>query len=361
MEHPDRVVRLRALLRREGRECLLVASLPNIRYLIGFSGSAGRLLVTGGECLLVTDRRYQLQASREAPGCRVVAAPQGDSSGAVAAHVKRLGIAEVLFEPDAFSYAAWIALRRAFRGLCRLVSAPPLVERLRAVKSPAELALLRRLARIADAALAKCLPRIRAGMTEREVAGLIARAAEDSGAEEPAFGPIVAAGPRSAMPHHRPGAVVLRDGSPLVIDFGARARGYNSDLTRTFHLGKVTTRYREVYGAVLEAQQLALQAVKPGVRACEVDRIARESIAAAGYGRCFGHALGHGIGLEVHEAPRLHRENRERLEAGMVFTIEPGIYLSGWGGVRIEDMVAVTTRGCAVLTTSAREPGDSQL
>lgn len=361
MGSPDRLARLRALMRRSGRECLLVTSLPNIRYLTGFTGSAARLLVAEGEALIVTDARYRIQAEREAGGCRVLAVPPRDSFAAIAARLRELRLGRLSFEPDALSYGAWRALRRACgRGL-GLAPAAALVERLREVKSPAELALLGRLARMVDAVLAECRPRIKAGMTEREISAMLERAAFDAGSEEPAFRPIVASGPHAAMPHHRSGGGVARPGAPLLIDFGTRARGYNSDLTRTFCLGKVTARYGELYRVVLEAQRVALEAIKPGVCASDVDRAARDSIDAAGYGEYFGHALGHGVGVEVHEAPRISRENRGRLEAGMVFTVEPGIYIPGWGGVRIEDMAAVTPRGCAVLTASAKEPGDSLL
>ncbi|NLW94641.1 MAG: aminopeptidase P family protein [Chlamydiae bacterium] len=361
MPTADRLVRLRALMRAEGVASLLVTDLPSIRHLAGFTGSAARLLVTPRRAHLVTDGRYRIQAAREAFRCRVAVAAPGKAFEAVADALRRDGVRTLSFEPDAITYADWRALARACGRRVRLAPAPPLAARLRAVKDRAEIALLRRLARMADAVLAACRPRLRPGMTEGEIAALLERASLDAGAEEAAFRPIVAAGAHAAMPHHRPGAGTARRGAPLLIDFGTRMRGYNSDLTRTFHFGKVTARYEGVYRTVLDAQRAALQAIRPGVRAGDVDRAARDVIAAAGHAACFGHSLGHGIGLEVHEEPRLGPGVATKLEAGMVFTVEPGIYLPGWGGVRIEDMAAVTSTGCVVLTGSARELGDSVL
>lgn len=348
-------------MRRSGVEGLCVTSLPNIRYLTGFSGSSAALLIGRRGGTFFTDSRYQLQAQREVEGMRLRVVGARDLCGAIAAEVRGRGIGVLGFEAEALSYASHRRLTHALKGVCRLLPVPPCVERLRMLKDPGEIKTLQNLARMTDDALERLKNHVRAGMTERELAERLERCAVEAGAEGLAFEPIVASGPDSAMPHCRPGRGRIGNGKPLVIDFGLKRCGYNSDLTRTFHLGRVTGRYREVYEAVREAQQLALQLIKPGVAASVVDARARDHISSRGFGRYFDHSLGHGIGLEVHEAPRLNRDSDEILEEGMVCTVEPGIYLTGWGGVRIEDMVLVERGGCRVLTSSAKGIEDSLL
>lgn len=361
MANRKRQKALLALLESEGLEALFLTSIPNIRYLTGFTGSSAGCLISPAGCRFFTDFRYRLQAREEARGFKVVMVGARELFPRLAAQARSLKIARLGFEPAALSYEAYRGLRRSLSGICKLTPASAMVERLRMFKDGEEISLIRRLARMSDDILSSCLDEIGAGMTEREVDTLLERIAVEGGAEGMAFRTIVASGPRSAMPHHRSGRGRLKMGEPLLIDFGIERGGYNSDLTRTFQLGRLTKRYREIYGTVLEAQKIALKAIKPGVAAFSIDACARDYIASRGFGACFGHGLGHGVGIEVHEAPRLGRESRQTLEAGMVFTIEPGIYVPGWGGVRIEDMVLVEAGGCSVLTASAKGIEESRL
>jgi Xaa-Pro aminopeptidase/Xaa-Pro dipeptidase len=350
-----------ALLESEGLEAIFLTSIPNIRYLTGFTGSSAGCLISPAGCRFFTDFRYRLQAREEIRGLKVVTVGAREMFARLAAHVRSLKIAQLGFEPASLSYESYRGLRRALLGTCKLNPAGAMVERLRMLKDSEEIALIRQLARMSDKILSSCIDEIGAGMTEREVGMLLECIAGKAGAEGMAFRPIIASGPRSAMPHYRSGRVRLKKGAPLLIDFGIERGGYNSDLTRTFQLGRLTKRYREIYGVVLEAQQVALKAIRPGVTAFSVDARAREYIASRGFGSRFGHGLGHGVGIEVHEAPRINHEGRQTLEAGMVFTIEPGIYVPGWGGVRIEDMVLVEADGCRVLTSSAKGIEESML
>jgi len=361
MAQNKRLKNLLALLESHGLESLFVTSIPNIRYLTGFTGSSASCLVSPAGCLFFTDFRYRLQARGEVQGFDVVTVGARELFPRLAARARGLRLTKLGFEPASLSYGSYRELKRALSGVCRLSPARAMVERLRMLKDKEEIALIRRLARMSDDVLSACRGQIRAGMTEREVETRLEYRARAAGAEALAFRPIVASGSSAAMPHYRSGRGRLRRGKPLLIDFGLEAGGYNSDLTRTFQLGKLTKRYREIYGIVLEAQQLALKEIKAGVAASSIDACARECIASRGFTRSFGHGLGHGLGLEVHEAPRINRESRETLEAGMVFTVEPGIYIPGWGGVRIEDMALVEAGGCRVLTSSAKGIEDSVL
>ncbi|MDD5556210.1 MAG: Xaa-Pro peptidase family protein [bacterium] len=354
MRRADRLGRLLALLRAERLDGLLVTSIPNIRYLTGFTGSAAHLAVAPRRTLLLTDSRYGLQASREAGRIRVRVVEAGGLPAAVGEWARAAGAGRLGFEADVLSWGAHRRVRRALPRGCALVPAAAPVERLRVVKDRGELRALRRAARIADRVMAAAAALLRPGMTEEAAAAAIERIARERGAEGTAFRPIVACGPAGAMPHHRPGPARLVPGRPIIVDLGVRVGGYNSDLTRTFILGRLTPRYREVFEAVREAQRAALQEIREGAEACRVDAAARAALAARGFGRSFGHALGHGVGLEVHEAPRIGGESAARLLEGMVCTVEPGVYLPGWGGVRIEDMVLVGPRGCAELTSSPK-------
>jgi Xaa-Pro aminopeptidase len=361
MARNNRLKKLLAFLESNRLDGLFVTSIPNIRYLSGFTGSSARCLVSSRSCLLFTDSRYRLQARGEVQGFSVATIGARGLFPLLGARVRGLGLSRLGFEPGSLSYGYYRELKRALSGVCRLYPAGATVERLRMIKDKEEIAMIRLLARMTDDVLSACRGEIRAGMTEREVEERLEYSARASRAETMAFRPIVASGSNAAMPHHRSGRSRLGAGKPLLIDFGLQEAGYNSDLTRTFQLGRLTKRYREIYETVLEAQQLALKEIRPGAEASSVDASAREHIASRGFKRCFGHGLGHGIGLEAHEAPRLNCGSREKLEAGMVCTVEPGIYIPGWGGVRIEDMVLVEAGGCRVLTSSAKGIEDSVL
>ncbi|MEJ2746203.1 MAG: Xaa-Pro peptidase family protein, partial [bacterium] len=289
--------RLRRLLESEGLEALFLTNIPNIRYITGFTGSSAGCLISPAGCRFFTDFRYRLQAREEVRGFKVVTVGAREMFSKLADQVRSLDISQLGFEPAALSYEAYRGLRRALLGICKLTPASAMVERLRMLKDEGEIALISRLARMSDDILSSCIDEIDVGMTEREVETLLECIAGESGAEGMAFRPIIASGPRSAMPHYRSGRGRLKKGEPLLIDFGITGEGYNSDLTRTFQSGRLTKRYHEIYGVVLEAQRVALKTIRPGVAAFSVDASAREYIASRGFGSRFGHGLGHGIGI----------------------------------------------------------------
>ncbi|MBX6377249.1 MAG: aminopeptidase P family protein [Clostridia bacterium] len=355
-----RLERLRAYLEEVGVQGLVVTQPDNRAYLSGFVGTAGALLVTAGAAILCTDFRYRDQAAAQAPGWEVVQHGTGETLlerlGAV---IAALGLKEVGFEPDAVTYADFQNMARTWPRV-HLRPLPGAVERLRRVKEPEEVAAIRRATAIAEEAYRQTLPWVRPGAVEREVAAELEYRMRRLGADGPSFPPIVASGPRSALPHGQASDRVVQEGDLVTLDFGCLWGGYASDLTRTVVVGEPTQRQREVFEAVLAAQEAALAAVRAGVPCREVDRVARELLSARGLGESFGHGLGHGLGRAVHEAPRLAPSaGDEVLEAGMVVTIEPGAYISGWGGVRIEDAVVVTADGCENLVTlpKALQPG----
>lgn len=346
---------LRARMSAAGLPALLVTDAVNRRYLSGFTGSAGWLLVTATSAVLITDFRYEEQAQAEAAGWSVVVYRQPDRSETVLARIlAEEGIAALGFDPDAVSVTAHGRLAEALGGV-ELRPAPQLVTALRAVKDEGELALIRRAVAVAEEAFARLLPLVRPGRSERELALELEFLMRRLGAEAAAFDVIVVSGPRSSLPHGRPGERRIAPGDLVTFDFGARVGGYHSDVTRTLVVGKADARQREVYEVVRAAQAAALAAVREGVKAGEVDCAARAVIGAAGYGERFGHSTGHGLGLEVHEFPTLAPNREDRLAAGMVVTVEPGVYIPGWGGVRIEDTVIVTASGCEVLCRTPKE------
>ncbi|MCX6356823.1 MAG: Xaa-Pro peptidase family protein [Candidatus Aureabacteria bacterium] len=355
------VARLRARMEGHTLRGLLVTRLADVRYLSGFSGSSAACLILPGRSLIFTDARYRLQSNAEVKGFGVRVAGGREFFPRIADECRRAGIHKLGFEPDVLTWAMHRGLGNALRGIASLIPAPPLVEKLRVVKRPEEIIVLSRLARVTDTVLWRWRGGVKEGVSEAELEGRLLAVAREEGFSEPAFRPIVAAGRHSAMPHHHAGRGKLAEGAPLLLDFGLCGGGYNSDLTRTFCWGKVTKRYRDLYTSVFEAQQAALDIIRAGIPASAVDAAARDALRAHGFERYFSHSLGHGIGLEVHEAPRLNRESGDILEAGMIITVEPGVYLEGWGGVRIEDMVLVEERGCRVLTASPKGLEDNRL
>jgi Xaa-Pro aminopeptidase len=334
---------------------LLVTGAANVRYLTGFSGSSALLFVTGREALLITDFRYQTQAADEVGDiARVMIESQSLWSG-LWTHLAQLHGVEV---------TGFESMHLVHRDFQRLLEAGArwqwrptldLVEVLRERKDADELARIREAVKSAECALEATLQHVKAGMTELEVAGVLESALRHSGSDGFAFPSIVASGQNSALPHARPTARSLCPGDFLLIDFGARVGGYCSDVTRTFVVGRASDEQREFYDVVRSANERAVKAVRPGMTGRDADGVARGYIQDRGLGELFGHSLGHGIGLEVHEAPRLAKTAESPLVEGAVVTVEPGIYRPGWGGVRIEDDVHLGAEGAQVLTRFPRE------
>jgi Xaa-Pro aminopeptidase len=348
----SRIEALRAGLEAAGLEAMLVASGCNRRYLSGFTGTAGALLFTPRGQYLLTDFRYMTQAPAQAVDYQVVEhAP--DMMDTVKALLAEAGVTRLGFEERHVSYADWSSWSKALAPV-ELVPAGDLPEKLRAKKDEEEIAVIREAARLADAAYAHILHFVRPGVTELDLAAELESFMRKNGASGPSFDTIVASGERSAMPHGVASGRKLQSGEFVTFDFGALYQGYCSDLTRTIVVGEATDRHREIYGIVLEAQEHALANIRPGMTGREADALTRDVITRYGYGEFFGHGTGHGIGLEIHEAPRLSQRSDTVLEPGMVVTVEPGIYIPGFGGVRIEDDVVVTESGIHVLTSSPK-------
>jgi Xaa-Pro aminopeptidase len=332
----------------------------NRRYLSGFTGSTGWLLVSASHAFIAVDFRYVEQAESECPQFTVFRATVGIEKwlanivGEAGLASKRIG-----FEPGDITVAAFQAIKKAADAMLhadrpKVLAAPPLVTEMRAIKEPAEIEALQRAVDVGDAAFTAVAQRIESGWTERQVALEIESEARLLGAEGLSFPTIVAAGPHGAMPHAQPRDHAIADGDGVVIDMGVVVDGYCSDLTRTIVVGKPSAKFREVYDIVLTAQRTAEEIVRSGMTGEEAHMLAHNVIAEAGYGEDFGHGLGHGVGLLIHEAPRVARLSHDELKDGMVLTIEPGIYITGWGGVRIEDMVVMENGNARVMTTASK-------
>jgi Xaa-Pro aminopeptidase len=345
-----RLRRVRDRLHELRLDALLVSHLPSIRWLTGFSGSSAFLLVEPGSATLITDFRYRTQASEEA----------GDGiSVCIAASDLFAEVARCLAEGDSGPRAGFedhslsVRDRRALGESCGGVMwepAGPLVDELRSAKDAGEIEAIAAAVSVAEAALRQLGGVIREGMSEKELAAELVYRLRMAGSEGMPFDPIVASGPRSALPHAQPGERTLREGDLLLVDFGARVNGYCSDMTRMFVLGAALPWQREIHEVVARAVEAAVLATRAGVRAKEVDGAAREVIVEAGYGDHFGHGTGHGVGLEVHERPSVNARSRESINVGNVVTIEPAVYLPGRGGVRLEEVVVAEEGGCTVLT-----------
>jgi Xaa-Pro aminopeptidase len=342
-------------------DALLVAGPENRRYLSGFTArddslteSCGLLLITREKAFLLTDFRYQEWARQEAPDLEVLVYPQSLGT-TLAGILKDLGVRSLGFEAAYLTYRQYQRLTQAVADTGLKVDWQPLagtVEGLREIKTPEEVAVMRQALALTEEVLLEVVKNLAPGRTEGQVAWEIEQRLREKGAEGLAFPPIVAAGPNSARPHHQPGDYRLKEGEPIIIDLGARMDGYCADLTRTFILGPPDEQFRKIYHLVRQAQARAEQGLRAGMDSQAADALAREVIAAAGYGEAFGHSLGHGLGLAVHEAPSLspHKDRATTLRPGSVFTVEPGIYLTGWGGVRLEDMVLLHGDRAEILT-----------
>jgi Xaa-Pro aminopeptidase len=352
----SRLAALRNLLAHREVDGLLVSGPSSRRYLSGFTADdpdCGMLLITQTAAVFLTDFRYQLWAQQEAAAFQIVIykVNLGETLMELLQEfqVQRLG-----FEAAHLTYRSYQRLTETAASKGLQVEWRPLegvVEELREVKGPEELAAMRRALELSEAVLRRVSRELAPGKTERQVAWEIERGLREGGAESLAFPPIVAAGENSARPHHQPGDHVFQAGEPILIDMGARLDGYCADITRTYILGPPDEQFQKIYTLVRRAQAHAEAELKAGLDSLAGDGLAREVIAAAGYGEAFGHSLGHGVGLAVHENPALspHQERRSTLKAGSVVTVEPGIYLAGWGGVRLEDMVLLKPDGAEVL------------
>jgi Xaa-Pro aminopeptidase len=365
----SRLTRLREKIDAVGLDAFLVGApgedifhtyAANRRYLSGFTGSMGWLLITSDQAFIAVDFRYFEQAEKEAPGFTLFQTTGGiEKWFAKLAGEAGLAGRKVGFEPGDVTVQAFQAANKAIGEMPeadrpKLLAAPPIIQEMRAIKEPAEVALLQRAVDVGDAAFVAVSQRIEPGWTERQVAWEIEKHARENGAESLSFPTIVAAGPHGAMPHAQPRDYVIQAGDPVVIDMGVIVDGYCSDLTRTIVAGEPDRKFLEIYDIVLTAQRTAEELITAGMRGEEAHMLAHNVITEAGYGENFGHGLGHGVGLLIHEAPRLARMSTDELKDGMIVTVEPGIYVTGWGGIRIEDQCVIENGKLRVMSRSPK-------
>jgi Xaa-Pro aminopeptidase len=341
------------LLAENSLGALLVSSLANIRYLTGFTGSNALLLVHRDRPLLATDPRYTMQAAHETT-CRVLAG-RGLLVRLIAPAIRKLRLRAIGIEAARMNVATFEALRKELPSEVELKPTTGLVEGMRAVKSPEEVEKIHQAVVLCSQAFGKFVRHVKPGVTELHLAAELDYQVRKLGAEGSSFETIVASGERSAYPHAAPTEKPIGHRELLLIDVGAELHGYSSDMTRMIHVGRPPAKARELHRVVLEAQLAALDAVRPGVSASHIDRTARQVLHAHGLAHLFSHSTGHGLGLEIHEPPRLGKGEKTRLKAGMVLTVEPGVYMEGFGGIRIEDTILVTSHGCQVLTPTSKE------
>lgn len=349
---PDRLQKLRQKFADSEIDAIFISQAENRRYLSGFDGSAGYLLITEKNAVLATDFRYVEQAGNEAPDFEILRIT-GNLSAWLPGLVSEANIGKLGFESEDVSYAFFQQITDTFKEKqvsLELMPISGIVEDLRAVKGPDEIECISRAAAITDAAFEYVEERISPGMTEKQVAWELEKCLREHGSQGLAFEIIVASGPRAALPHAKPTDRVIKEGDPLVIDMGGRYAGYAGDLTRTICVGNPDEKFQHVYQTVLDAQRAALAIIKEGMSGQQADTVARDIIEKAGHGKEFGHSLGHGVGLAAHELPRLGPGSDDILTEGMVFSVEPGIYIPGWGGVRIEDIVVMEHGKMRVLS-----------
>jgi Xaa-Pro aminopeptidase len=334
-------------------DAFLVSGAPNVRYLSGFTGDNGSLLILPGKATLFTDPRFEIQAAQESP-CPVKIA-KGPLVLDIVAAIKRLGLERIGYEPARMTCDVYESLKSRLPMRASLEPVNGWIEQLRMVKTADEIALIRRSVLTNSRAFEQTVRRVRPGMKESDLAAELEYRMRRLGAEKPSFDTIVAGGARSALPHAQPTNAKFENGQLVVVDMGALQDGYCSDMTRMLFLGIPGAKVKRAYRAVLEAQLAAIDAVRAGALTRNVDRAARQVLKGYGLDRAFVHSTGHGLGLEIHEPPRVGKLDKTRLEAGMAITIEPGVYLEGFGGIRIEDTVVVTAAGCEILTPTPKE------
>lgn len=358
----DRPARRREALARSfrkwGVDAFLVTDRSNVRYLTGFTGEDSAALLFRSGAVLLTDGRFAEQSARDAPGVEVVLRKRGLMEAA-AKEAKRRGASALGVEAHVMTLAAHGDLASRFPG--EIVQLGQVVEERRQVKDADEKRSIRRAVAVAEEAFALVRPQIRPGMTERKVAAMLDAAMRDLGAEGPSFPTIVAFAERASLPHAQPGERALASGDAILFDWGARVEGYCSDLTRMLFIDTISSFYARIYDLVFEAQGRALRCAKAGLTANQIDAAARDFLKSRRHGKHFSHGLGHGIGLDVHEGPAISWRSKAKVKAGMVFTVEPGVYLPGRGGVRIEDDVLVVPGGAKVLTSAPKSLRDSRL
>jgi Xaa-Pro aminopeptidase len=352
----NRLKKLRAKFAGNEIDAMFVTQSENRRYLSGFDGSSGFLLISPQKAVLATDFRYTEQAVSEAPDFEILRIANNINDwfpGLIA----EMSVSRVGFEASDVSFQFYRQLEGALKKKKAPVNLVPLngiVEAVRSVKQADEIRLIEKASSITDAAYESIAPQVKPGVTEKQIAWELEKSLRENGSQGLAFEIIVASGPRAALPHAKPTDRVIEPGDTVVIDMGARYAGYASDLTRTLCAGRPDATFKRVYGTVLRAQREAMAMIREGAMGQAADRIARKIISQAGYGEAFGHALGHGVGLAAHELPRLSPKSEDKLANRMVFTVEPGIYLSGWGGVRIEDTAVMENGKARPLTRSVK-------
>ena len=348
----ERCEKLLEVLEAQGIDSALITSLTNIRYFSGFTSDESVLVISRGKRALLTDFRYTIQAKEQSPDFEVIEVSRGISANEIASVLTGIGAKRCAFEDGYLTVRTF----NSYKELpVELVPMTPDIDRCRLVKNAEEIENLRKAQSIADAAFAELVTVIHEGMTEKEVANTLDHLLRMHGAEDNSFDTIVGSGPNGALCHATPGPRRLQKGDLVVIDFGCRYNGYCSDMTRTVAVGEPSDELKKIYGIVLKAQLAALDALRPGMSARELDGVARGAIADEGYGECFGHGLGHGFGLDIHEAPYANSRSEDTLVPGSTITVEPGVYVEGLGGVRIEDDCVLTEDGFINLAVTTKD------
>lgn len=353
--YKERVQKIQECLRRKGISSLVLLDRFNTAYISGFTGSFSIIIITTREAIFITDDRYLQRVASECGEIYEILRAGRDPWKIAGNKLKQLKVKNIGFEESLpfYAYQRLVAISKKLG--CPLINATDIIRRLRMIKEEGEIELIRRAARLTDEVFAELIKFLQVGRTEREIYRQIMKLTLDVTAEGIAFPPIVASGPGAAIPHYEAGERELATGDLLIIDLGVKWQGYCADMTRTVVMGRLTRKAKELYNLVLTAQELALQNAKPGIKTNQLDAMVRTFFAEKGYGDAFLHSLGHNIGLEVHEPPRLNSTTKMTLKPGMVFTLEPGLYIMGVGGVRIEDSVVMTKSGVEILTQTSKE------